>query len=335
MRPRPDASQLATGILAGERAALSRAVTLVESQRPDDRALVRELLTSLRERAPARQPSLRIGITGSPGAGKSTFIETYGSALLADGHRLAVLAVDPSSSQTRGSILGDKTRMPTLASDPRSFVRPSPAGATLGGLTAGTRRTVDLCELAGFDRILVETVGVGQSEHAVHALTDCMVLLVLPGGGDDLQGIKRGVVELADLVVVTRADGDTAALARETARAYRQALHLQPPRADGWTPRAVTASSLHAGGLTGFGESLTAYLSTVGAAGIARRRRSQRAAAFEEAWPALLAATLRAHPTVGAMLGDYRARALTDDHDLGLAPEQFVDALTALISPQP
>ncbi len=273
-----DAHSLAADLLAGKRAALSRAITLVESRRPADRNIARLLLKQL---PPASAKTLRIGITGSPGAGKSTFIEQLGSELTAEGHKLAVLAIDPSSSRTKGSILGDKTRMEDLSRNPMAFIRPSPAREELGGVARATREAIRLCEAAGYSRIIVETVGVGQSEHAVKQLVDLMVLLVLPGSGDDLQGIKRGIVELADLVVVNKSDGDRIPLARQTTSDYNIALHLAPARDDGWSPRAITASSVTEGGLASFGESLSAYAEAVGQDGILKRRNLQDLQLFE------------------------------------------------------
>ena len=269
-----DAHSLAKDLKAGKRAALSRAITLVESQRSDDRELARELLRLLAP-STATAKTLRIGITGSPGAGKSTFIEQLGTQLTNEGHKLAVLAVDPSSSRTQGSILGDKTRMEALARNPMAFIRPSPARSELGGVARATREAIKLCEAAGYTRIIIETVGVGQSEHAVQQLVDFMVLLVLPGSGDDLQGIKRGIVELADLVVVNKADGDRVQLARQTKSDYNVALHLAPARKDGWSPRAITASSVLEGGLIGFGESMNTYTQTMGQEGVMKRRNQQ------------------------------------------------------------
>ncbi|MFK8055832.1 MAG: methylmalonyl Co-A mutase-associated GTPase MeaB [Saprospiraceae bacterium] len=267
-----DATTIAADLQTGNRAALSRAITLVESRRPADRVLARELLSLLPS---AFAKTLRIGITGSPGAGKSTFIEQLGTQLTEEGHKLAVLAIDPSSSRTHGSILGDKTRMEVLSRNPMAYIRPSPAREELGGVAQATREAIRLCEAAGYTRIIIETVGVGQSEHAVQQLVDLMVLLVLPGSGDDLQGIKRGIVELADLVVVNKADGDRIPLARQTKSDYNLALHLAPARADGWAPRAITASSISEGGLIGFGESLLAYLEQLGTEGLRTRRSDQ------------------------------------------------------------
>lgn len=275
-----NAHTLATDLQSGNRAALSRAITLVESRRVADRKIARELLGLL---PTAFAKTLRIGITGSPGAGKSTFIEQFGSQLTSEGHKLAVLAIDPSSSRTQGSILGDKTRMELLSRNPMAFIRPSPAREELGGVAQATREAIRLCEAAGYTRIIVETVGVGQSEHAVQQLVDLMVLLVLPGSGDDLQGIKRGIVELADLVVVNKADGDRIPLARQTKSDYNIALHLAPAREDGWTPRAITASSIIEDGLAGFGESLKAYTEQLGEKGLSKRRSLQTEQLFKRA----------------------------------------------------
>ena len=218
-----DPERLAAGVLAGERAALSRAITLVESTRRDHRTAASILLDRL---APHAGGAIRIGLTGIPGAGKSTLIDHFGAQLTAAGHRLAVLAVDPSSQRSGGAILGDKTRMARLAIDPAAFVRPSPTSGTLGGVAARSRETLLLCEAAGFDVVIVETVGVGQSEAAVADMVDLFVLLMLPGGGDELQGIKKGVVEIADIIAVNKADGDRAEPARQAAAEIRAALDI-------------------------------------------------------------------------------------------------------------
>jgi len=217
---------LAARVKAGDRAALAQAITLVESTRPDHRAAAEALLAAI---LPARTASLRLGVTGAPGVGKSTFIETFGLMCLAGGRRVAVLAVDPSSKATGGSILGDKTRMGDLAREANAFIRPSPAGPMLGGLARRTREAVWLCEAAGFDLVIVETVGVGQSETAVADLVDLCLLMIAPGGGDELQGIKKGVVEVADLLAVNKADGDLAPAAQRAASEYSHALRLLRP----------------------------------------------------------------------------------------------------------
>jgi LAO/AO transport system kinase len=225
---------------------LARAITLVESTRSDHRNDAVELLDAL---MPATGGATRVGISGAPGAGKSTFIETLGMHLVDAGHRVAVLAVDPSSTRSGGSILGDKTRMEQLTRSPLAFVRPSPTGGTLGGVARRTREAMLLCEAAGFDVVLVETVGVGQSEVKVAAMVDLFLVLVAPGGGDELQGLKRGIMELADLVVVNKADGELASVAAHTAADYASALHLVRPRLPGWTPRVLTCSALTGTGI--------------------------------------------------------------------------------------
>ena len=231
---------LAQRVQAGEVRALAKAITLVESTRAADRNAALELLEAL----PAPGGTVRIGISGSPGVGKSTFIEAFGLKVLDAGHHVAVLTVDPSSRLAGGSILGDKTRMAELSQRPEAFIRPTPAGHTLGGVARRTREAIVLCEAAGFDVVVVETVGVGQSETAVAGMTDLFVLLLAPLAGDELQGIKRGVMELADLVLVNKADGVQADAARRTVAEYRNALHLMRPRTPAWTPLVETCSAL-------------------------------------------------------------------------------------------
>jgi LAO/AO transport system kinase len=232
-------------VAKGDRAALARAITLMESRRPDHREAARALLQEL---MPRTGHAVRIGITGVPGVGKSTTIDTLGSMLTGKGHKVAVLAVDPSSTRTGGAILGDKTRMARLAVDPDAFIRPSPSSGTLGGVAAKTRETMLLCEAAGFDVILVETVGVGQSETAVADLTDFFLVLMLPGAGDELQGIKKGILELADLIAVNKAD-DAGAKAKAAAAEYKAALHILAPASPTWTPPVLTISGLTGQGL--------------------------------------------------------------------------------------
>ncbi|MFA5885743.1 MAG: methylmalonyl Co-A mutase-associated GTPase MeaB [Acidimicrobiia bacterium] len=239
-------STLGAELLGGDRRALARGITLVESTRGDDRKAADALLTEV---MPHTGRAIRIGISGSPGAGKSTLIEALGLHVVGAGHRVAVLAVDPSSSRTGGSILGDKTRMEQLSRHPAAFVRPSPAGTTLGGVARRTREAMLLCEASGFDVVIVETVGVGQSETAVADMVDCFVLLIAPAGGDELQGIKRGIVELADIVAVNKADGALAPVASATASDYAAALHLVRPRSTSWTPRVVLCSALEQRGI--------------------------------------------------------------------------------------
>ena len=298
--PLPAPAAWASAIRAGDRGLLSRGITLLESTRSADRAAAAALVEAC---LPYAVDGLRIGITGSPGVGKSTFIERAGRYLIERGHRVAVLAVDPSSELSRGSILGDKTRMPELTTDPQAYVRPSPAGTTLGGVARYTREAITLCEAAGYDRLLVETVGVGQSETAVYHLTDCFVLLLLPGAGDELQGIKRGIVEMADLVWINKADGANTAAAKATQRAYRNALHLFPPKASGWTVPALRGSGLTGNHLDKWYQTLQQFNTHVRTNGhferqrIAQRRAGFRGALREELWD-----WLRQRPGVAALL---------------------------------
>nr|WP_319516451.1 methylmalonyl Co-A mutase-associated GTPase MeaB [uncultured Cohaesibacter sp.] len=236
-----NADLLAKQILEGNRASLARAITLVESRKPAHRAIARDLLTQL---LPHSGKAHRVGITGVPGVGKSTTIDQLGKNLTEAGKKVAVLAVDPSSTRTGGSILGDKTRMEQLCNDPNAFIRPSPSAGTLGGVAARTRETMFLCEAAGYDVILVETVGIGQSETTVADMVDFFLVLMLPGAGDELQGIKKGVLEIADMIAVNKADGDGWARARKAAAQYRAALHIMTPVSQNWTPPVMTVSGL-------------------------------------------------------------------------------------------
>jgi LAO/AO transport system kinase len=264
---------LSAALRAGDRAALARAITLVESKRPDHRAQARDLLQAL---VPFTGQALRVGITGVPGVGKSTTIDRLGANLTAAGHKVAVLAVDPSSTRTGGSILGDKTRMQNLAVDRNAFIRPSPSSGTLGGVAARTRETMLLCEAAGFDVILVETVGIGQSETAVADMTDFFLVLMLPGAGDELQGIKKGVLELADMIAVNKADGDGAIRAQAAAAEYRAALHILAPSSPLWSPPVVLISGLANEGLSAMWDHILTHRTRFIASGDwAARRRAQ------------------------------------------------------------
>ena len=231
---------------AGDRRALARSITLVESTLPERRAEAAALLDEI---LPATGNAVRVGVSGTPGSGKSTFIDELGTRLTGAGHRVAVLAVDPSSRRSGGSIMGDKTRMERLARDPAAFIRPSPSGGSLGGVARRTREAGLLCEAAGFDVIVIETVGVGQSETAVADMVDCFLVIAAPGGGDELQGIKRGIMELADVVVVNKADGDLAAAARRAVADYRHAVHLLRPKHPGWPVPVLAASALDGTGV--------------------------------------------------------------------------------------
>jgi len=239
----PTVEEIVSGIRAGSRVVLGQAITLVESARADHQALAQDVIARLLTEAPAEPATLRIGITGAPGVGKSSLIEALGIYLLEQGRCVAVLAIDPSSSISGGSILGDKTRMERLSVAAGAFVRPSPAGTSLGGVARKTRETILLVEAAGYDTVLIETVGVGQSEVAVRRMTDVFLLLLLPGAGDELQGIKRGIVELADLLAVNKADGERLALAQQAQRHYRNAVHLLPKSRSGWSPQVLLCSA--------------------------------------------------------------------------------------------
>ena len=273
MRALPDPARLAEAVRSGDRAVPARAITLVESTKPEHRAVARQLVQLL---LPDTGRAIRIGITGVPGAGKSTTIDTFGSNLTAAGHRVAVLAVDPSSSRTGGSILGDKTRMARLVNDERAYVRPSPSSGTLGGVAAKTRETMLLCEAAGFDVILVETVGVGQSETAVADMTDLFLVLMLPGAGDELQGIKKGILELADIIAVNKADGDGAVRAKAAAAEYRAALHIMAPKSSVWSPPVLMMSGLSNLGLDTLWDQIQSFRTKTEASGdFAAKRRAQ------------------------------------------------------------
>jgi LAO/AO transport system kinase len=268
------ARKVKAAILAGDRRALARAITLVESTRAADREKAESLLAEL---LPHAGKAMRLGISGAPGAGKSTFIEVFGRRLTGEGKSVAVLAVDPSSRRSGGSILGDKTRMEKLARDPNAFIRPSPAGETLGGVARRTREAMLLVEAAGFDVVLVETVGVGQSEMAVADMVDLFVLLVAPGAGDDLQGIKRGVMELADMVLVTKADGDLLKSANRAAADYQAALHLMRPKYSGVMPEVLKVSSVEGSGIDEAWKAMQALHASLAKAGHLEELRADQA----------------------------------------------------------
>lgn len=267
----PDTRELVQQISRGDTPALARAITLVESTRPEDAELSGEVVDACLEKAGS---SIRVGITGVPGVGKSTFIETLGLQLVGLGKKVAVLAVDPTSSLSRGSILGDKTRMQELGRSPGAFIRPSPAGDSLGGVARKTRETITLCEAAGFDVVLVETVGVGQSEIAVHGMVDFFLLLKIAGAGDELQGIKRGVMEMADAVVINKADGPNLPAARRAQSTFSQALHLFPPKENGWVPRVLLCSSTEGTGVREIWELIDSFATGARADGSFEMRRS-------------------------------------------------------------
>jgi len=296
---------MASQVLAGERRALAKAITLVESQRPIDRESSQALLNEV---LPSTGNSLRIGITGVPGVGKSTFIEAFGQYLIAQGHRVAVLAVDPSSPIAGGSILGDKTRMEQLSRDERAFIRPSPAGSALGGVAHKTRESLLLCEAAGFDVVLVETVGVGQSEHLVSGMVDFFMVLMLPGGGDELQGIKKGILELADAIVINKADGASTTLAQTTRQHYQSAMHLLS-HAGFWDPQVLTCSALRNEGIDAIWTMMSSYREqalTNGA--LAQKRSEQNLAWMQQLINELLLAQIHGHPAIKTALPAIKQR---------------------------
>lgn len=266
------------GILSGNRVLLGQAITLVESARPEHQIRAREVIAKLLMEAPPTQLSMRVAITGAPGAGKSTFIEALGNLLTGQGRKVAVLAIDPSSALSRGSILGDKTRMERLSTSEQAFVRPSPAGDALGGVARKTRETILLVEAAGYDTVLVETVGVGQSEMAAKYMTDLFLLLLLPGAGDELQGIKRGIVEMADVLVVNKADGDRVKTANQARAHYLNAVHLLPAQPNGWPPRVLTCSAETGAGIAEVWESIGEFRDQGLQNGFFQENRKQQAA---------------------------------------------------------
>lgn len=272
-----DPAVLADQLTSGNRAALARAITLVESKKAAHRQTARALVQIL---LPRTGKALRVGITGVPGVGKSTTIDTLGSNLTAAGHKVAVLAVDPSSTRTGGSILGDKTRMARLAVDRKAFIRPSPSAGTLGGVAAKTRETMLLCEAAGFDVILVETVGIGQSETTVADMVDFFLVLMLPGAGDELQGIKKGVLEIADMIAVNKADGEGATRARSAASDYRAALHILAPKSPIWSPPVVTISGLADEGLDHLWKQIELYRERMQTSGEWQQKRADQQVAW-------------------------------------------------------
>lgn len=264
---------LLKGIRDGDLQALSSAITLLESSRKQDQQIARKLVSSC---LPLEKQTVRVGITGVPGVGKSTFIESFGQYVIEQGYKIAVLAVDPTSEKSGGSILGDKTRMNELSSSPHAFIRPSAAGKSLGGVARKTRESIILCEAAGFDYIIIETVGVGQSETVVHSMVDFFLLLMLAGAGDELQGIKRGIMEMADALVITKADGENLLPARKAKKEYQNAMHLFPPNANEWTPKAMVSSALEDRNIDKVHDTIESYLNTTRVNGwFDRKRREQ------------------------------------------------------------
>ena len=301
------------GIRSQNISLLSQAITLIESTRTDHQQIARNILEACR---PLSGNAIRIGITGVPGAGKSTFIEAFGSLLTKTGRRLAVLAIDPSSERSKGSILGDKTRMETLAGDPNAFIRPSPSAGSLGGVARKTRESVILCEAAGFDTIFIETVGVGQSEIAVHSMTDFFLLLMLAGAGDELQGIKRGIMEMADLIVITKADGNNVEKAILAQALYQNALHLFPPAQSGWTPAALTSSAVENRGLDTILQKINDYFGLTRANGYMQHKRREQARYWmHETINETLRNRFFRNPQIEALLPRYEEKVLSGTLD--------------------
>ncbi len=296
----PDVNELAQAIFTGNKPLLARAITLVESQRPEDHEKAQQLIEAC---LPKGRASIRIGITGVPGVGKSTFIEQLGKLITGIGKKVAVLAVDPSSSVTKGSILGDKTRMFELSRDPDAFIRPSPTGDSLGGVARKTRESVVLCEAAGYEVILIETVGVGQSEIAVHSMVDFFLLLKLAGAGDELQGIKRGIMEMADAVVINKADGDNLKRAQKARSEFERALQLYPPKSNGWVPRVTTCSALNNEGILELWELILEFVEQNKASGAFKgNREEQNTFWFLQTVDEMLKSSFYHHPAVKAEL---------------------------------
>jgi LAO/AO transport system kinase len=316
---------LAAGIRAGDRATLARAITLIESKRADHRVETHRLVQAL---LPLTGKAVRLGITGAPGAGKSTTIDALGTYLTGKGHKVAVLAIDPSSTRTGGSILGDKTRMPRLAADPNGFVRPSPSSGTLGGVAAKTRETMLVCEAAGYDVVMVETVGIGQSETAVADMTDFFLVLMLPGAGDEVQGLKKGIVELADMIAVNKADGDNIKRAKVAATDYRAALHILSPRSPTWSPPVVTYSALTGGGVAELWQQVLAHKKKMTASGeLETRRREQQVKWMWTMLEERLTARLRSDAGVRAKLRQAEAAVAAGRLTPTLAVEEIAGML--------
>ena len=307
-KPLPTVAEMVQGILAGDVTMLSRAVTLVESLVPEHQQLAQEVIEQC---LPHSGNSRRIGITGVPGAGKSTSIDVCGLHVLRDGGKLAVLAIDPSSERTRGSILGDKTRMEKLSTHPGAFIRPSPSAGSLGGVARKTRETIVLCEAAGYNNIFVETVGVGQSETAVHSMVDFFLLIQLAGTGDELQGIKRGIMEMADGIVINKADGDNVDRARLAQAQFKSALRLFPPTASGWSPEVLTYSGYFELGIPEVWDMIDRYFEYVKGNGyFDRRRREQARYWMYETINEQLRNRFYNNPEIEAMLADREAAVL-------------------------
>jgi len=311
------------GIQSGDRTLLSRAITLIESTLTEDRETAKELI---RMCLPLSGNALRLGVTGVPGVGKSTFIESFGLYLIDKGYKVAVLTIDPSSLRSRGSILGDKTRMEELGNNSRAFIRPSASGGTLGGVARRTREAMILCEAAGYDIIFVETVGVGQSETAVAQMVDFFLLLMLAGGGDELQGIKRGIMEMADLVVINKADGENKNRAALAKREYENALRLFPPLPNGWRPSVLTASALYGENLTKIWDNIEEFLQLTKSNGsFEKNRKDQAYHLFEETIHQSIHDHFFHHPEIKNRLTEYKIQILNQQLSPYEASQKLLD----------
>jgi LAO/AO transport system kinase len=311
------------GILGGDITLLSMAVTLVESSRPDHQKIAQEII----ERClPYTGKSVRIGITGVPGAGKSTFIESLGMYIIGQGGKLAVLAIDPSSEKSKGSILGDKTRMEQLSGEKNAYIRPSPSAGSLGGVARKTRETIILCEAAGFDTIFIETVGVGQSETAVHSMVDFFLLIMLAGAGDELQGIKRGIMEMADAIAINKADGNNVARAKLAQTEYRNALHLFPPSRSGWVPLVKTCSAIQSQGIDEIWNMIGDFLSLTHTNGFFEKNRLEQSSYWMyETINETLRNHFYHHPKVKSVLENYQQLVVHDKKSSFTAARELLE----------
>jgi LAO/AO transport system kinase len=316
-------SEFTEGIFRGDIAILSQAVTLIESLKDEHHRQAQEIIEHC---LPRSGRSVRVGITGVPGAGKSTSIDAFGMYMLKKGHKLAVLAIDPSSERSRGSILGDKTRMETLSREKNAFIRPSPTAGSLGGVARKTRETIILCEAAGFDTVFVETVGVGQSETAVHSMVDFFLLIQLAGTGDELQGIKRGIMEMADGIVINKADGDNIDRARLAASHFRNALHLFPPAASGWTPQVLTYSGYYNIGIKEIWDMIDACIAFTKANGYFEHRRHEQSRYWMyESIRDMLHNAFYHHPEIERLLPRMERKVLNNELSSFVAARQLID----------
>lgn len=315
--------QYVEGILQGDRTILSKAVTLVESSKKEHYDMAQQIIEQC---LPHSGRSIRIGITGVPGVGKSTIIEALGKHVTKQNHQLAVLAIDPSSERSKGSILGDKTRMEDLSNDNNAYIRPSPSAGSLGGVARKTRETIILCEAAGFDVIFIETVGVGQSETAVHSMVDFFLLLMLSGAGDELQGIKRGIMEMADAITINKADGDNIERAEMARVQYMNALHLFPPTASGWKPQVLTSSAYKGTGIAEVWETVQNYLSHTNQNGYFQERRSEQAKYWMyETINEQLRANFYLNPAIKTLIEQKERQVRNDELSSFVAAKQLLD----------